>query len=447
MPSSPQDSATSYRTILQRTWPIILANSAAPFLGLADTAVIGRTGTTASLGAIALGALVFSFVYWTFGFLRMGTTGLISQADGSGNEAEVRAILGRFVLTGSGIGLILVVLQLPIFYIALSILSGSQAVETSAGEYLNIRIWGAPATLASYALMGGLIGLGKSRTLLFVQLVLNGINIALDILFAGYLGMGVAGIALGTLIAEWTACLFALFLVIRLLKQRQHDTEPFLSWSRISDTKQLIRTLGVQVNIMIRTLSLLVGFGWFTQQGAKLGDIVLAANHILLQFVSFSAFFLDGIAYATEALIGKAAGARKVDVFTILVRRTMKLAGFLSIILAIGFFLFGSSIIHALTDLPDVRQTAISILPFASIYIAVSFVAFQLDGIFIGTTRTQEMRNAGLVALALFLLLAWPLVNAYGNTGLWIAFIGFILLRAGSLLVFYPRLKQSIKGS
>ena len=445
MKTAPTNLATSYRTIFHRTWPIVLANSATPFLGLTDTAVIGRTGSTASLGAIALGSLVFSFVYWTFGFLRMGSTGLVSQADGSGDEVEVRAILGRFVLMGTGIGLILILLQIPIFHLAMSILSGSEEVESSASVYLSIRIWGAPATLANYVLMGILIGLGKSRTLLVVQLVLNGLNIVLDVLFAGFFGMGVAGIALGTLIAEWSACLFALSLVLRLLKERQQDNEAFWSWARISNTRQLTRTLGVQGNIMIRTLSLLFGFGWFTQQGAKLGDVTLAANHILLQFISFSAFFLDGIAHATEALVGKAAGARNVDVFTILVRRTMKLAAFLALALGFIFFIFGNLAVSVLTDIDEVKVAALKSLPFSAFYIAVSFGTFQLDGIFIGTTRTREMRNAGLTSLGLYLAIGWPLVNAYGNTGLWLALISFILLRAASLMAYYPKLKRSIR--
>ena len=374
----------------------------------------------------------------------MGSTGLISQADGSGDEMEVRAILARFILIGSGIGLILILLQIPIFHLALAILSGSEEVERSARVYLDIRIWGAPATLASYALMGVLIGLGKSRSLLVVQLVLNGLNIILDVLLAGYFGMGVTGIALGTLIAEWSACLFAFILVICILKERQEDNGAFFSWDRISNTRQLTRTIGVQVNIMIRTLCLLFGFGWFTHQGAKLGDVTLAANHILLQFVSFSAFFLDGIAYATEALVGSAAGTRKIDVFNILVRRTMKLAGFLALALAISFYVFGNVAVNGLTDIQEVRDATLGTLPFMACYIAVSFVTFQLDGIFIGTTRTSEMRNAGILSLALYLTLGWPLVNAYGNTGLWLALIGFIILRAVSLAVFYPKLKQSI---
>lgn len=430
-----------------RAWPIIVANSAGPLLGLTDTAVIGRTGSVASLGAIALGSLIFSFVYWTFGFLRMGTTGFVAQANGSGEEVEVRSALGRATLMGLVIGLGLVALQLPIFRIALGLIDGSVEVEATAATYLGIRIWGAPATLASYALTGGLIGLGRSRTLLGIQVFMNALNIGLDVLFAYVLGMGVAGIALGTIIAEWSAALLALSVMIRILKARHRDGERFWSWARIADGRALVRTVFVQLDIMVRTLTLLVGFGWFTQQGARLGDVTLAANHILLQFISFSAFFLDGYAFATEALVGTAAGARRLDVFDALVRRTTILAGATAFFLAAGVFLLGPELVRALTDLESVRLAVVATLPFTATYVLVAFAAFQLDGIYIGVTRTRDMRNAALASLAVYMAVGWPLTRQYGNTGLWVAFIAFVIARAVSLAVLYPRLRRSISES
>ena len=443
-PNTPNHS-TSYRFIAGRAWPIILANSATPLLGLTDTAVIGRTGSIASLGAVAIGSLIFSFVYWTFGFLRMGTTGFVAQAHGAENELEVRTAIGRAVLMGVVIGLSLIVLQIPIFKLALYLLEGSEEVKAITSSYLKLRIWGAPAALASYAIMGALIGLGRSKALLGVQVAMNTVNIGLDVLLAGYFGMGVKGIALGTMIAEWTAALLALFLIIRILKERNLGDRNFWDWRRITDSTLLLKVFGVHFNIMIRTLCLLFGFGWFTQQGARLGDVQLAANHILLQFISFSAFFLDGIAYATEALVGAAAGARKIDVFDTLVRRTTLLAGILALTLSSGFLIFGNLAISALTDLALIREAAATGLPFAALYILLSFPTFQLDGIYIGTTRTSEMRNAGLIGLIAFLAIGWPLTHIYGNTGLWLAFIGFIILRAASLMVFYPNLRKSIR--
>ena len=297
---------TTRARVLRIAWPIVLANAAVPLLGLADTAVIGRTGRTADLGSIALGALLFSFLYWSFGFLRMGTTGFTAQAAGAGDEPEVRAALARALALGAAVGLGLVALQLPVSAVAFRLLHGSAEVESLARSYFTIRIWGAPATLATFALLGLFVGLGASRLLLIVQVVLNGLNIALDVLFAGVLGWGVRGIALGTVIAEWSTVLLALGLAVRLLRARRRDDEPLLPLARLRDLSRLARTLSANADIMVRTLFLLFGFAWFTDQSARFGDTLLAANHVLLQLVSFAAFFLDGFAFASESLVGTA---------------------------------------------------------------------------------------------------------------------------------------------
>ncbi|MGQ9426830.1 MATE family efflux transporter [Gilvimarinus sp. F26214L] len=218
-------STLTRRGILAKAWPIILANAAVPTLGLVDTAVIGNFGSAAQLGAIALGAVIFSFVYWSFGFLRMGTTGFVAQAAGARQEPEVRATLGRALLVALAIGSVLTSLQWPLAEVAFLLLDASAEVESVAADYFRIRIWGAPATLATFAIVGTLIGLGKSRTLLSVQLILNGLNIVLDIYFAGVLGMGAQGIALGTVIAEWISCILALAILLAILRRRHRDTE------------------------------------------------------------------------------------------------------------------------------------------------------------------------------------------------------------------------------
>ncbi|MGD8831087.1 MAG: MATE family efflux transporter, partial [Pseudomonadales bacterium] len=260
-----------YRDVWSRAWPIILANSAVPLLGLTDTAVIGNFGTLPQLGAIALGALIFSFVYWGFGFLRMGTTGFTAQAAGAGDEIEVRAALGRALLIAAVLGLALIALQWPIANIALRMLSSSDEVESLAAGYFGIRIWGAPAVLGTYALMGSLIGLGRSRELLQAQLLLNGMNIVLDVLFAGVLGWGARGIALGTVVAECTTLLYAGVLVHGILRGRRTDTAPFWPWQRLRDPERLRHTLGANSDILIRTLALLFSFAWFVNQSAAFG--------------------------------------------------------------------------------------------------------------------------------------------------------------------------------
>jgi MATE family multidrug resistance protein len=425
-------------------WPIILANAAVPLLGLADTAVIGRTGDAADLGAIALGALLFSFVYWTFGFLRMGTTGFVAQAAGAGDEPEVRAALARALGLAAILGLTLIALQLPIALGAFRLLHGSEEVETLARSYFSIRIWGAPATLGTFAMVGLFVGLSATRLLLWVQLVLNGINIGLDVLFAGVLGWGARGIALGTLIAEWSTLLFALVLAWRLLRARQADDEPFWPLSRVRDLARLASTFSANANIMIRTLFLLFGFAWFTDQSARFGDTLLAANHVLLQLVTFAAFFLDGYAFAGESLVGRAIGARRLVGFDAAVRRSSELAAITAVALAAGFLVLGETIIRGLTDLEPVREAATRHLPFAACYVLVSFAAFQLDGIFIGATRTRDMRNASILALLLFLAVWWPLAGRLGNAGLWLAFILYVVARAVTLAIRFPAVRASV---
>ncbi len=436
----------SYRYLLQKAWPIILANASVPLLGLVDTAVIGNVGSITDLGAIAFGALIFSFVYWSFGFLRMGTTGFAAQASGAGDEQEVRAVLGRAVLIALCLGVVLILIQWPIGLAAFSLLDGSAPVEAVAQEYFDIRIWGAPATLATFALMGLLIGLGKSRTLLIVQLFLNGLNILLDVWFAGILGWGASGIALGTVIAEWTTVLLAGWLVYRTLNERKLLTEVFWPKAKIMDLSALLKTASANLDIMLRTLILVFSFAFFINQSAKFGDTVLASNHILLQLIAFSAFFLDGYAFVVEALVGGAIGAKRSDVFDLAVRRSTVLALITAILLALVIALVGDIAVMLMTDISSVRLAANQLLPFAALYVLFSFAAFQLDGIFIGASFTRQMRDAAALSIVVYFIAWWALSDQHGIQGLWGAMIIYVVARAVALLLFYPSLRRSVRG-
>jgi MATE family multidrug resistance protein len=434
----------SYRYLLQKAWPIILANAAVPLLGLVDTAVIGNVGSIEDLGAIAFGALIFSFVYWSFGFLRMGTTGFAAQASGSGDEQEVRAVLGRALLMAFGLGLLLILIQWPIRLIAFSLLDGSSQVELIAQNYFKIRIWGAPATLATFALMGLLIGLGKSRTLLIVQLFLNGLNITLDIWFSGVLGWGASGIALGTVIAEWSTVLLAGWLIYLELNQRKLLGEHFWPRTKIMDRLALLKNASSNLDIMIRTLILVFSFGFFINQSAKYGDTILAGNYILLQLISFAAFFLDGYAFVVEALVGTSIGAKRRDIFDLAVRRTTSLAIMTAILLALAIGLFGDVAVMLLTDISAVRLAANELLLLPAIYVFFSFAAFQLDGIFIGASFTRRMRDAAVISITVYLFAWWVLSDRFGIEGLWWAMIIYVVARAIALLLFYPSLRRSV---
>ncbi|MDE0982464.1 MAG: MATE family efflux transporter [Gammaproteobacteria bacterium] len=437
------DSIT-YRYLLEKAWPIILANAAVPLLGLVDTAVIGNVGTVTDLGAIAFGALIFSFVYWSFGFLRMGTTGSVAQALGAVDQTEIRAVLGRALILAVALGLMLIMMQWGIRLVALALLDGSAAVEDVTAQYFNIRIWGAPATLATFALMGVLIGLGNSRQLLLVQLFLNGLNISLDIYFAGVLDWGVEGIALGTIIAEWSTVIFAVWLIMRELNSRRELGSEFWPRSRLLDSAALKKMLAANRDIMIRTLLLVFSFGFFINQSAQFGDVVLAANHILLQLISFAAFFLDGYAFVVESLVGSSLGAKRRESFDIAVKRSSILALVTAAVLALLLLLFGSPAVVVLTDIEPVQAAAQGSLFLAAIYIFLSFAAFQLDGIFIGASFTRQMRNAAILSIAVFLLAWWMLMDRFGVKGLWWAMIIYVSARAYALLLFYPALRKSI---
>ncbi len=423
----------------RRVWriagPIILSNVSVPLLGGVDTAVIGHLADPAYLGGVAVGAMIFNFLYWGFGFLRMGTTGLVAQAAGAGDAAELRAILGRALLLATAIALALVVAQGPVGRAALALAGASPAVEASAAAFFALRIWSAPATLGSYVLLGWLLGMQRARAALVLQLVMNGANVALDVWFVVGLGWGVRGVAAGTAIAEYLACGVGLWMILRTLPGRA-------GWERrrILDRERLLALLRVNRDIFIRTLCLIFAFAWFTQQGARMGDLTLAANAVLLNFQSIMAFALDGFAFAAEALVGGAVGARDRRAFAAAVRAAGLFSLAFAALFAAAYAVTGRRIVDLLTDIAAVRTTAYAYLPWLVASPLVSVWSFLFDGIYIGATRTAEMRNGMVIALAAYLAAVAFLVPRLGNHGLWLAFTLLMLARAVPLAVWYPRL-------
>ncbi|MDO5667616.1 MAG: MATE family efflux transporter [Alcaligenaceae bacterium] len=430
----------SYLKLLKLALPIILANASVPLLGLVDTAVIGQMGTTADLAAIALASLIFSFVYWAFSFLRMGTTGFVSQAVGAENRTKLHAVLFRTLILGFGIGIALIIFQLPIQAIATYFLSASPEVNILVKDYFDIRIWGAPATLITFALMGTLIGLAWTKQVLVIQLLLNGLNIILNIVFVVFFDMGVKGIALGTLIAEWITVIYALYLIINKLEIRPLLPRFKELSSQIFDKEKSKALFQVNGDIMIRTLALLGGFAWFARQGASFGDATLAANHILLQFVAMAAYFLDGFANVTEMIAGQAYGARKRQRFVRAVVDNSVVAAVSAIFLSLLLLIFGSLFIQALTPDPELQSLANQHKIYAVFYIFISFATFQLDGIFVGVTNSKAMRNSTVIALLSMLLAGYLLTDTLGNDGLWLALIVFVIARGVVLMHYYPKI-------
>ncbi len=420
--------------------PIILANVTTPLIGLIDTAVLGQLGDPHYIGGVALGAMMFNLLYWGFGFLRMGTTGLTAQAEGSGDVQETGAILMRALLIAGVAGLILVALQVPLLTAFLELIGGSEAVETSAEDYFDIRIWAAPAGLANFAFLGWFIGIGRARTALILQLLLNGTNAVLDAWFVLGLGLEVAGVAYGTLISESIAAIAGLWLAISLLKRRNYAFDLV----RILDRNSIRRMLGINGDIMIRTLSVLFAFTWFTAKSAEAGDVLLAANSVLMTLTHTAAYFLDGFAFAAETLSGQAIGAQRINRFRDAVRLSTLWAIVFSTVASAIFWFGGGMIIDLLTVNEEVRAMARTYLIWAALVPITGVMAYQLDGIFIGATRTADMRNMMLISLACYLLLWATLTPIFANHGLWAAIVIFLSLRALTLGLRYPAL---VRGS
>ena len=436
--------------VLGLAWPVIFSNVTVPLIGLVDTAIMGHMPEAAYIGGVALGGLIFNFVYWSFGFLRMGTTGLTAQAFGRlGGSAdavavtELRAVLLRALLLGGACGLALVVLQWPIATAAFAILNGSAQVEDLAAIYFAVRIWGAPVTLASYAVLGWLFGTQSVKSAVATQIATNLINIALSLLFVLGFGWGVAGVAAGTVVAEVLGVAFAVVLVRRRLTAL--TGAPTLKVERriVLDRAALVRLAAINADIFVRTLCLVFAFAWFTDRSAAMGDVLLAANAALQQLIQFTAFALDGFAFAAEALVGQAVGAARRDDLIAAIRTSTIMAAVVAVAFAGCYAVLGGAIVDLLTDLADVRAAARDYLFWIALMPLVAVWSFQLDGIFIGATRSREMRNAMLVTLAIYLAFGYWAISVWDNHGLWAALVVLMVARTATLTAYMPRVLRA----
>ncbi|HEY0340438.1 MAG TPA: MATE family efflux transporter, partial [Steroidobacteraceae bacterium] len=387
----------THRAVLAIAVPVMISNVSTPLIGVVDTAIVGHYPNPVYIGAVAVGSLIFTFVFWGFGFLRMGTTGLTAQALGARDDTELAAGLGRALLIAAGAGAGLILLQWPIREAAFTLLGASPQVERLARGYFDVRIWAAPATLANYALLGWFIGLGRTDIGLVLQLILNLTNMALDMIFVLGFGWDVRGVAFGTTLAEYSAAAAGVVIAVwHLRRSGGHWSLP-----RILSPERLRRVFAVNGDIMIRSLALIAVFVWFTSAGARQGDVTLAGNSILMQFIAACAFFLDGLAFAAEALVGRAVGAAQRGGLTLAARMTTLWAAAVAVLLTSMLALCGPLFIDGLTVDTAARAAARAYLPWAAAAPLLGVWAFQLDGIFIGATRTADMRNAMLVSLAI----------------------------------------------
>lgn len=427
----------THRRILKIAIPILLSNATVPILGAVDTGVIGQLGEAAPIGAVGLGSIIITTIYGLFGFLRMGTSGLASQEKGKGDDCELSMIIFRSLIIGFVLGVLVLILHFQLFYLVMKIVPASPEVERLTEEYVSIRIFSAPAAIATYGITGWLIAQERTQSVLVLQLAMNGLNVILDILFVLGLDYGVEGVAYATLIAEW----FALFLGLYLCREALW----IKFWEeihRIFDRAKINRMVSVNSDILIRSLFLGLALVSFLFLSSDFGDITLAANQILLQFLFFTAYALDGFAFSSETLVGQSIGAENRPA----VRKSSILTStwgmITAVIVSVVFALTGPMIITIMTTEPMVRIEAMNYLWWVVLVPIIGGPSWFLDGIFIGATKTREMRNGMMISFFFYVIALVITMPTMENAGLWLSLYILFILRALTLGLKYPSLER-----
>jgi MATE family multidrug resistance protein len=435
-----------YWRVFNLAWPVILSSLSVPLVGVVDTAVMGQLPDPRYMAAVAVGAVIFSSVFWAFGFLRMGTTGFVAQAAGRDDQAEVSLALLRALGVALVLGGLVILLQLPLGKLAFWLMGAGQEVTVSAQAYFAVRIWSAPATFVNYAVLGGLIGLQRMRSALVLQLVLNVSNILLSLWFVLSLGMNTAGVALASVLGEWLAALLGLWLLRDAIKAvwQMPDISVVKLWQKLADAMALRRLVRVNSDLFFRTLMLTAAFFFFTAQGAQFGTVVLAANAILINMLQMIAYGLDGFAHAAEALVGGAYGAKNRRTFQQAVHSSTVMALVMAVFISLLYWLTGEQIVRLMTEISAVISVADEYLIWIILAPLAGIWSYQLDGIFIGVTHTREMRNTVLLALVIYVALVLLTVPVWGNHALWACMLLFLLLRGVFLGVLYPKLVHEL---
>jgi MATE family multidrug resistance protein len=430
--------AMTHARVLGIAAPIVLSNVTVPLLGAVNTGVVGQLGQAAPIGAVGIGAVILATLYWVFGFLRMGTSGLAAQAHGAGDRRESAAVLIRALLIGGIAGVALILMQGTLFGAAFAVAPASAEVESLAKTYLAIRIWGAPATTAVYAVEGWLLATERTRAILGIQLLRNGANVVLDIWFVLGLGWGVPGVAGATLIAEWGGLALGLWMC-----RNAFAGGVWRDRALVLNPGRLLRMASVNGNIMLRSVLLQGSFTAFVFLGARFGDVTLAANQVLLQFLEITAYALDGFAFAAEALVGQAVGARDPAG----VRRAAVVASQWgaggAVALGAVFWAGGPAIIDLMAKAPDVQAEARRFLPWVALAPVVGIASWMFDGIFIGATLTASMLRAMAVSVVVYAVALAILVPAFANHGLWAALMVLNAARGVTMALAYPKAERA----
>jgi MATE family multidrug resistance protein len=433
-----------HRTIIAIALPAILANSSAPLVGLVDTWAIGHLADPAYLAAIGLGSIIFNFIFWAFGFLRMGTTGIIAQARGRNDSETLIAGIWRSIALALGLGVFILLIQEFILLLAFKALAPPETVTQLTKDYFHIRIWAAPATLLVYAVSGVLFGLAKTGAVLAQQLILNITNAILNVIFVVFLGLGVAGVAWGTLIAQWLAAFVGLWLLVQIigLQALVVGLKSTKTWL-LSGFNKLIAINGY---IFIRTILLMTTLSLIMRVAGALGEVEMAASHVVMQYMLLISLGLDGFAHATEALAGSAWGDGKASVF----RRWVKLTGIwafaASVAYALLFWLAGNAITDLLTDISAVRVAVGQLMPLVIALPVVAVACYQVDGVYIAATAGAAMMVTMAIAFAIYIIVLNPMTTRWGLEGLWAAILIFMAARGISQAIWYPKLESTLKN-
>ena len=434
-----EDQQNWHRRILALSWPVILSNLSIPLVGLVDVAILGQLSSPGYIGAITVGTAVFSAVYWLFGFLRMGTTGLVAQAYGAKKDNEVKLTYARALLIATLLGMILVLIQKPLEYLLFSLFDASNDVEEMAKEYFSIRIFSAPAVLITLASVGVLFGLQKMKTTLFLTIFLNLSNLSLDVLLVLVFDLGVQGVAIGTLISEWVSAALGVSLVAYQINR----SNPFkFSKEDLFQKNQFSQFFDVSGNLIIRTFFVQIPFFVGTLLATEFGDLVLATHGILMQFYFMMTFGLDGFAHGAESLSGYYFGAKNKRAFRAACFFSILWSLLLALLIALVYWLFSSTFIDFMTVSEDVRITADEFTTWIALSPVFCVGAFVLDGIFIGITKIREMRNSMFLASLVWIVTLVISYEALGYHAIWLAMSAFMLSRAVFLTLYMTKVLE-----
>lgn len=430
------------KRILSLAIPNIISNITIPLLGMVDLVIVGNLGDDDALAGMAIGTAIFSLLYWNFSFLRMGTSGFTAQAYGRRDMGETVRTLCRAMSMSLLIGVMMWMFMIPIESVSLAMMDGSERVELLAASYFYVRIWAAPATMSLYVINGWFIGMQNARTPMWIAIGMNVVNVVTSLAFAVWMEMGVEGVALGTVVAQWSGMAMGLGVIGR---RYGRIFRPGF-WCGVFDMNALVGFFKVNINIFIRTVCIVAVFTYFTVASSVMGDTYVAANTLMLQFCTLFSYLMDGFAYSGEALVGRYYGASNSDMVRRAVRGVFIWGGAVAMIVSVVYALWSEDILRIFTDSPAILALAGEYIWWTVAIPVVSFAAFLMDGILVGITASAIMRNVMMISTALFFGVFFVLKASWQNDALWAAFIVYLGAR-GLLQILAVRTKSLFKNS